>query len=101
MLMLQGQYPEWDTACMALEHGFELYSRVGLPDGFYQSREMSGKPWKPQGGEMYIFSLAGEGVDNIVKPELGNPACEEPVYEEPKYDECTSEGLADGKPAEK
>eukprot|EP00746_Dinoflagellata_sp_MGD_P127733 gnl/MRDRNA2_/MRDRNA2_62232_c0_seq1.p1 gnl/MRDRNA2_/MRDRNA2_62232_c0~~gnl/MRDRNA2_/MRDRNA2_62232_c0_seq1.p1 ORF type:complete len:626 (-),score=135.12 gnl/MRDRNA2_/MRDRNA2_62232_c0_seq1:77-1849(-) len=59
LLMLQNQYAEWDTACMALEHGFELFSRVALPKGFYQSREMSGKPWTPEGGEMYIFSQQG------------------------------------------
>lgn len=59
LLMLQNQYAEWDTACMGLEHGFELFSRVALPKGFYQSREMSGKPWTPEGGEMYIFTQQG------------------------------------------
>eukprot|EP00746_Dinoflagellata_sp_MGD_P127734 gnl/MRDRNA2_/MRDRNA2_62232_c0_seq2.p1 gnl/MRDRNA2_/MRDRNA2_62232_c0~~gnl/MRDRNA2_/MRDRNA2_62232_c0_seq2.p1 ORF type:complete len:832 (-),score=197.36 gnl/MRDRNA2_/MRDRNA2_62232_c0_seq2:52-2466(-) len=84
LLMLKNQYAEWDTACMALEYGFELYSRVALPDGFYQSREMSGKPWKPQGGEMYIFSNGpneNSDASSYVKEE---PQPAEPAKPKPK-----------------
>jgi len=55
LVMLCSQFEEWDVAGMAAEAGLELLSRVQLPSTFYQSREMSGKPWTPQGAELLNF----------------------------------------------
>lgn len=57
LLLLRTQYPDWDTACVAAEAGFTLTKNASLPDGFYQSREMSGKTWKPKDAEVYVFQL--------------------------------------------
>jgi len=58
VLLLRSQYPDWDTACVALEAGFELQAHASLPEGFYQSREMSGKTWTPKDAEVYVFGRA-------------------------------------------
>lgn len=58
LVMLATQYEEWDVAGMAADAGLELVSRVSLPGTFYQSREMSGKPWTPQGAELLNFAPA-------------------------------------------
>lgn len=59
LVLLRSQYADWDTACVALEAGYRLRTHSALPDGFYQSREMSGKPWVPKDAEIYVF----ESVD--------------------------------------
>lgn len=56
LLLLRSQYADWDTACVALEAGFELQRHAPLAEGFYQSREMSGKTWVPKDAEIYVFS---------------------------------------------
>mmetsp|Transcript_80986 Transcript_80986/g.224009 ORF Transcript_80986/g.224009 Transcript_80986/m.224009 type:complete len:447 (-) Transcript_80986:191-1531(-) len=56
LLLLRSQYADWDTACVAMEAGFELQRHTSLPEGFYQSREMSGKTWTPKDAEVYVFS---------------------------------------------
>eukprot|EP00929_Paragymnodinium_shiwhaense_P115339 TRINITY_DN8411_c0_g1_i1.p1 TRINITY_DN8411_c0_g1~~TRINITY_DN8411_c0_g1_i1.p1 ORF type:complete len:787 (+),score=124.37 TRINITY_DN8411_c0_g1_i1:89-2449(+) len=58
IILLRTQFAEWDTACLALEAGYQLVDHVALPDGFYQGREMSGKifdSWKKIGAELYMF----------------------------------------------
>jgi hypothetical protein len=59
LLLLGTQYAEWDTACMAMEAGFELQGSTPLPPHFYQSREMSGKAWTPLNGYLYSFTHIG------------------------------------------
>jgi len=56
LLLLRSQYADWDTANLALEAGFKLQRHASLPEGFYQSREMSGKTWSPKDAEIYVFS---------------------------------------------
>ena len=58
LVMLGTQYEAWDVANMAGHWGFYLFSRVALPQGFYQSREVSGKPWNPSGAELLNFCSA-------------------------------------------
>jgi len=61
IVLLRSQFAEWDTACLALEAGYQLVDHATLPDGFYQGREMSGKifdSWKKIGAEIYMFQLA-------------------------------------------
>merc|ERR1711971_629302 len=59
LVMLQSQYEEWDVAGMAADAGMYLKSRAQLPTDFYQSREMSGKPWTPKDAELLNFVLNG------------------------------------------
>lgn len=59
LIMPVNQYAEWDTACMALESGFELHDKDVLPPGFYICREMTGKSWTPKNAELYIFRSCG------------------------------------------
>eukprot|EP00927_Polykrikos_kofoidii_P010382 TRINITY_DN14387_c0_g1_i1.p1 TRINITY_DN14387_c0_g1~~TRINITY_DN14387_c0_g1_i1.p1 ORF type:complete len:709 (-),score=116.02 TRINITY_DN14387_c0_g1_i1:168-2294(-) len=62
LVMLSVQYEEWDVACMAADAGFVLKARAQLPPDFYQSREMSGKPWTPQGAELLCFEVESDVV---------------------------------------
>mmetsp|Transcript_10618 Transcript_10618/g.19670 ORF Transcript_10618/g.19670 Transcript_10618/m.19670 type:complete len:707 (-) Transcript_10618:160-2280(-) len=60
IVLLRTQFAEWDTACLALDSGYQLVDHTALPDGFYQGREMSGKifdSWKKIGAEIYMFQL--------------------------------------------
>lgn len=74
LVMLGTQYEEWDVAGMAADAGFALKARASLPRDFYQAREMSGKPWVPQGGELLCFQAvddvndyAGSNIDEEVQ----------------------------------
>eukprot|EP00401_Gymnodinium_catenatum_P073738 CAMPEP_0117586966 /NCGR_PEP_ID=MMETSP0784-20121206/69019_1 /TAXON_ID=39447 /ORGANISM="" /LENGTH=603 /DNA_ID=CAMNT_0005388133 /DNA_START=15 /DNA_END=1826 /DNA_ORIENTATION=+ len=60
LVMLGTQYEEWDVAGMAADAGMALQARASLPTNFYQSREMSGKPWTPQGAELLNFIVADD-----------------------------------------
>jgi len=55
LVLLRSQYPDWDIACAAMDEGYYLKDQATLPPGFYQSREMSGKPWVPKDAEVYVF----------------------------------------------
>lgn len=71
MVMLSSQYEEWDVANMAADSGFVLLARAQLPHDFYQSREMSGKPWSPTGAELLNFGLEYEQPQLPQVAELG------------------------------
>jgi len=73
LLLLGTQYAEWDTACMAMEAGFELQSFVPLPPDFYQSREMTGKAWTPQNGFLYSFALTHNAAEGDGNPDSSWP----------------------------
>lgn len=57
LVMLGTQFEEWDVNGVASEAGLVLLSRAQVPSRFFQSREMSGKPWTPAGGELLTFQV--------------------------------------------
>lgn len=65
LLLLSTQFAEWDTACVAAEAGFQLDRYEELPQGFYQSREMTGKAWTPVNGMIYIFKVSERLADDV------------------------------------
>lgn len=74
LLLLEGQYEEWDVAGAASDVGLVLTGRVAMPENFYQPRDTSGQRWKVrERAELLCFKrldvveqirMVGEGVPN-------------------------------------